>query len=80
MAARPKKHYIISLNLDTGDINPGWPVDVGLMAQYNGTSFTPEIQKQGAALAIVGNILYVGYGSLRGLQPLSWLAGGSADK
>ena len=22
------KHYIISLNVDTGDINPGWPVDV----------------------------------------------------
>ena len=22
------KHYILSLNVDTGDINPGWPVDV----------------------------------------------------
>ncbi len=59
-----KKHYIISLNLDTGDINPGWPVDVELTAQYNGTTFTPGIQQQRGALAIVGNILYVGYGSL----------------
>ena len=23
-----KKHLILSLNVDTGDINPGWPVDV----------------------------------------------------
>src|ERR1700741_2905231 len=40
------KHYIISLNVDTGDINPGWPVDVELTAQYNGTTFTAAIQQQ----------------------------------
>ena len=58
------KHYIFSLNVDTGAINPGWPVDVEAMAQYNGTTFTPATQAQRAALAIVGNILYVGYGSI----------------
>ncbi|PYJ92047.1 MAG: hypothetical protein DME71_00385, partial [Verrucomicrobia bacterium] len=58
------KHYIISLNVDTGAINAGWPVDVELAAQYNGTTFTPATQAQRPALAIVGNILYVGYGSL----------------
>jgi len=58
------KHYIISLNVDTGAINPGWPVDVALTAQYNGTTFTAAIQQQRAALGIVGNILYVGYGSM----------------
>src|SRR5262245_20236244 len=57
------KHYIISLNVDTGAINPGWPVDVELTAQYNGTTFTPSVQMQSAALAIVNNVLYVGYGS-----------------
>ena len=57
------KHYIISLNVDTGAINPGWPVDVELTAQFNGTTFIPANQMQTAALAIVGNILYVGYGS-----------------
>ena len=57
------KHYIISLNVDTGAINPGWPVDVELTAQYNGTTFIPANQMQTAALGIVGNILYVGYGS-----------------
>ena len=58
-----KKHYIISLNVDTGAINPGWPVDVELTAHYNGTTFVPANQMQSAALGIVGNILYVGYGS-----------------
>ena len=32
------KHYIISLNVDTGDINPGWPVDVEATATYNGAA------------------------------------------
>ena len=58
------KHYILSLNVDTGAINSGWPVDVELMAEYNGTTFTAAIQQQRAALAIVGNVLYVGYGSM----------------
>src|SRR5262245_29857597 len=71
-----KKHYIISLNVDTGAINPGWPVDVGATAQYNGTTFTPGIQMQRAALAIVGNILYVGYGSMADCSLFhGWLVG-----
>jgi hypothetical protein len=71
-----KKHYIISLNVDTGAFNPGWPVDVEAMAQYNGTTFTPATQAQRPALAIVGNILYVGYGSMDDC-PLyhGWLVG-----
>ena len=58
-----KKHLIFSLNLDTGAINPGWPVDVGETAVYNGTTFTSSIQAQRPALGIVDNILYVPYGS-----------------
>ena len=71
-----KKQLIFSLNLDTGDINPGWPVDVELMAQFKGMHFTAEIQLQRAALAIVRNILYVGYGSFSdcGLYH-GWLVG-----
>src|ERR1051326_2594072 len=45
-----KKQLIFSLNLDTGAINPGWPVDVGEAAVYNGTTFTPSIQLQRPAL------------------------------
>ena len=54
-----KKHLILSLNVDTGDINAGWPVDVGA-ATYNGINFDASIQQQRPALGIVGNILYVG--------------------
>jgi hypothetical protein len=74
------KQYILSLNVDTGDINPGWPVDVELTATYNGLSFTAATQQQRAALAIVGKILYVGYGS-RGDCNLyhGWLVGVPID-
>jgi hypothetical protein len=72
------KHYIISLNVDTGAINSGWPVDVEVTAQYNGTTFTAAIQQQRPALAIVGNpkILYVGYGSMADCDLYhGWLVG-----
>src|SRR4030095_12888064 len=41
-----KKHFIYSLNVDTGAINPGWPVDVNATAMYNGMTFTSLIQNQ----------------------------------
>jgi hypothetical protein len=51
-------------------------VDVELTAQYNGTTFTAAIQQQRAALAIVGNILYVGYGSMQDCDRFhGWLVG-----
>ena len=70
------KHCIISLNVDTGDINPGWPVDVEATVSYNGVNFIPAIQQQRAALGIVGNILYVPYGSMRDCNHFhGWLVG-----
>jgi len=72
------KHYILSLNVDTGAINQGWPVDVEAMASYNGINFIAENQQQRPALAIVGNpkILYVGYGSMRDCGNYNgWLVG-----
>ncbi len=75
-----KKQYILSLNVDTGDINPGWPVDVEETATYNGMTFTAEIQQQRPALGIVGNILYVGYGSLSDCDDFhGWLVGVPID-
>src|SRR5437762_7511692 len=75
-----KKHLIISLNVDTGDINPGWPVDVEATASYNGINFTPDVQQQRPALGIVGNILYVGYGSMRDCSIYQgWLVGVPID-
>jgi hypothetical protein len=75
-----KQHLILSLNVDTGDINPGWPVDVEATALYNGINFTAAIQQQRPALGIVGNILYVGYGSMRdGCLWHGWLVGVPID-
>jgi len=71
-----KQHLILSLNVDTGDINPGWPVDVEARATYNDLTFTAAIQQQRPALAIVGNILYVGYGSMQDCEFYhGWLVG-----
>jgi hypothetical protein len=56
-----KRHLIFSLNVDTGAINAGWPVDVNTVS-FGGTTFTSSVQGQRSALGIVGNILYVPYG------------------
>ena len=61
-----KKHLIFSLDLDTGAINPGWPVDVNASATYNGITFTSTVQGERGALGIVGDILYVPYGGRAG--------------
>ena len=75
-----KKQLILSLNVDTGDINPGWPVDVEATATYNGMHFSAEVQQQRPALGIVGNILYVGYGSMRDCSIYhGWLVGVPID-
>jgi hypothetical protein len=75
-----KKQLILSLNVDTGDINPGWPVDVEATATYNGMHFSAEVQQQRPALGIVGNILYVGYGSMRDCSIYhGWLVGVPMD-
>jgi hypothetical protein len=54
-----KKHFIYSLNVDTGAINPGWPVDVNATANYNGISFTSLVQNERGGLALVNGIVYV---------------------
>ena len=75
-----KKHLILSLNVDTGEINSGWPVDVEATATYNGIHFEAPIQMQRPALGIVGKILYVGYGSMRDCSPFhGWLVGVPID-
>jgi hypothetical protein len=52
------KHMIYSLNVDTGAIKPGWPVDVAAAVP----GFDSSVQSQRAALGVVGNVLYVPYG------------------
>src|SRR5947207_4012357 len=75
-----KKHLLFSLNVDTGAVNPGWPIDVEATASYNGVDFIPAIQQQRPALGIVGGILYVGYGSMADCSMFhGWLIGVPID-
>src|SRR5262245_27916816 len=77
----PIKHFIYSLNVDTGATNAGWPVDVNATAIHNGNTFTSLVQEDRGALALVNGIVYVPYsgyfgdcGSYRG-----WVVGVQAD-
>jgi hypothetical protein len=56
-----KKHFIYSLNVDTGATNAGWPVDVNATAMYNGIIFSSLVQEERGALALVNGIVYVPY-------------------
>jgi hypothetical protein len=51
----PNKHFVYSLNVDTGVTNPGWPVDLNAAVP----GFTSSIQNERGGLAIVNGILYV---------------------
>src|SRR6184192_2446833 len=55
----PVKHFIFSLNVDTGATN--WSVDVDATAQYNGITFDSFWQEERGALALVNGIVYVSY-------------------
>ena len=59
-------HFIFSLNVDTGNLNPGWPVDVNATARSGSTVFNSLAQGQRGALAIVGTNPYVPCGGLYG--------------
>src|SRR6476660_5296864 len=56
-----KKHFIYSLNVDTGATNAGWPVDVNATATYNGMTFASLVQEERGGLALVNGIVYVAY-------------------
>src|SRR5262245_23251816 len=75
-----KRHLIFSLNVDTGATNSGWPLDVGASVSHNGIPFTAAIQLQRPALGIVGNIVYVPYGSFADCGVYhGWLVGVSIN-
>src|SRR5437763_10615418 len=61
-----KKHFIYSLNVDTGATNAGWPVDVNATATYNGITFTSRVQEERGGLALVDGIVYVPYSGYSG--------------
>jgi hypothetical protein len=58
------EHFVYSLNVDTGDLNPGWPVNVNTTAVFGSNHFTSLAQGQRGALTVIGTNLYVPYGGL----------------
>src|SRR6266536_2658114 len=54
-----KKHFVFSLNVDTGAVNPGWPVDLDATVNYNCMPFTSNVENERGALALVDGIVYV---------------------
>jgi PQQ enzyme repeat len=62
-----KKHFIFSLNVDTGATTPGgWPMDVNATATYNGINFVSLAQEERGAFALVNGIVYVSYSGYLG--------------
>jgi len=57
-----KKHFIYSLNVDTGATNNGWPVDVNNSVP----GFTSLVQEERGALALVNGVVYVAYSGYDG--------------
>lgn len=60
------KHFVFSLDVDTGALNQGWPLDVESKAKSGSTVFNSLPQGERGALAIVGTNLFVPYGGLYG--------------
>jgi hypothetical protein len=52
-----KKHFVFSLNVDTGATNAGWPVDLNAA----GIGFTSNVQNERGGLTLVNGIVYVPY-------------------
>ena len=57
----PNKHFIYSLDVDTGVTTSGWPVDVNATASYNGINFVSFAQEERGGLALVNGIVYISY-------------------
>lgn len=60
------EQLIFSLNVDTGNVNPGWPLNLNGNARSGTTIFSSLSQGQRGALAVIGTNLYVPYGGLYG--------------
>src|SRR5438477_4957470 len=57
----PTKHFIYSLNVDTGATTSGWPVDLNATVIYNGIPFVTLAQEQRGGLVLVNGIVYSSY-------------------
>jgi hypothetical protein len=60
------EHQVYSLNVDTGALNPGWPVNVNSNAVYQSNYFNSYAQGERGALTVVSGSVYIPYGGLWG--------------
>ena len=60
------KHLIYSLNVDTGGLNPGWPVVMYTNVFIGTNRFNALAEGERGALTVIGTNLYVPYGGLWG--------------
>jgi hypothetical protein len=76
-----KKHFVFSLNVDTGATHSGWPVDLNATAVYQNTHFVSLAQEDRGALALVNGIVYVAYSGYAGDCPTyyGWVVGVHID-
>src|SRR5437899_677670 len=61
ISGSPNKHFLYSLNVDTGVTTPCWQVDVNATVVYNGIPFVSLAQEERGGLALVNGIVYVSY-------------------
>src|ERR1044071_65003 len=66
ISGSPNKHFIYSVNVDTGLTTPGWPVDVDATVSYNGINFVSLAQEERGGVALVNGIVYVSYSGYLG--------------
>src|SRR6266550_2385910 len=66
ISGSPIKHFVYSLNVDTGATNAGWPVDLNATVSYNGIPFVSLAQENRGALALVNGIVYNSYSGYLG--------------
>jgi hypothetical protein len=60
-------HKVFALNLDTGDVEPNWPVDVdSAVTATAGYTFNSAYFNQRGALQFLNGVLYVPYGGYNG--------------
>ena len=57
-----KQHLLVALSIDDGSTRPGYPVDLAARLAAQGVTFTPSIQQQRGALALLQGNVYVPYG------------------
>ena len=60
------RHLVFGLSLADGAVLPGWPVDVAEALRAKGLEFSPRVQEQRGALALLDGRVYVPYSGYYG--------------